>query len=220
MKTLKVMDLGKKDYSSTYRLQLELVEKRIKNEIEDVLIFVEHDPPVITLGRSAKREHLLVLPDELERLGIEIAEIDRGGDITYHGPGQLVCYPIFDLKQHVKDLHLVLRLYEEIMLKTIESYGLAGQSIEGYTGAWVGKKKIGAIGIAVRQWVTYHGLAFNVNPELGHFSLIVPCGIRDYGVTSLQCLLDYPVDFSGVKERILREFARIFQFAALSKEGY
>lgn len=216
MKTLQVIDLGKKDYFSTYCLQLELVEKRIKGEIEDVLLLVEHAPPVITLGRKAKREHLLIHPDELKERGIELMEVERGGDITYHGPGQLVGYPILNLNQHGRDLHLTLRLYEEAMLKTVASYGLSGQRVEGLTGAWVGKKKIGAIGIAVKSWVTFHGFAFNVNPELKNFSLIIPCGIREYEVTSLENLVGYPVLMPEVKERIIKEFARVFQFTTVN----
>ena len=213
MQELKVIDLGKKDYLSTYELQLELVDERIRGEIGDVLVLVEHHPPVITLGRSSKKEHLLVGPEVLKELGIQLVEVDRGGDITYHGPGQIVGYPILDLNYHGKDLHRLLRLYEEVMLKVIASYGLIGSRKQGLTGAWVGDKKIGVIGVAVKRWVTYHGFAFNVQATLENFSLIVPCGLQDYGVTSLEDLIGRPVPMEEVKERLLKAFREVFGFS-------
>lgn len=208
---LKIIDLGFRDYSSTYALQLELVEKRFQGKIEDTLILVEHSPPVITMGRSAKSEHLLAGREELERRGIEVVETDRGGDITYHGPGQVVAYPILDLNRYGRDLHLILRLYEEVMLRTLKTYGLTGHRLEGLTGVWVNNKKVGAIGVAIKRWVTYHGFAFNVSPDLKNFDLIIPCGIREYGVTSLEVLLNYRVPISEVKTRIARAFSQVFR---------
>lgn len=173
------------DYKKAYQLQLELRDKRLKNAINDTLLLVEH-PPVLTIGTSGSRDNLVVSSDYLSQKGIEVIESNRGGDITYHGPGQIVGYPILNLKEHKQDLHWLLRSYEEVFIRFLKDYNIEAQRISGLTGVWVGNEKITAIGVGVRRWITYHGFAFNINPNLEHFSYIIPCGIKDKGVTSLK----------------------------------
>lgn len=205
----KVLWLGRQKYAAVWHAQKELMTKVRSGEEPDTLILVEHDP-VITLGRSAKREHILVSAKSLAREGIELFEVERGGDVTYHGPGQLVGYPILDLKRHGRDLHLLLRNYEEVLLRTLVDFGIQGRRFPGYTGVWVADEKIAAIGVAVEHWITYHGFAFNVAPNLHHFQLIVPCGIADYGVTSLEQILGQAPDLAAVRERVIEHFAQVF----------
>ncbi|NLG86090.1 MAG: lipoyl(octanoyl) transferase LipB [Firmicutes bacterium] len=205
----KVLWLGRQKYAAVWHAQKELMTKVRSGEEPDTLILVEHDP-VITLGRSAKREHILVSAKSLAREGIELFEVERGGDVTYHGPGQLVGYPILDLKRHGRDLHLLLRNYEEVLLRTLVDFGIQGRRFPGYTGVWVADEKIAAIGVAVEHWITYHGFAFNVAPNLHHFQLIVPCGIADYGVTSLEQILGQAPDLATVRERVIEHFAQVF----------
>ncbi|MGB9887973.1 MAG: lipoyl(octanoyl) transferase LipB [Moorellales bacterium] len=147
-----------------------------------------------------------------------MVETDRGGDVTYHGPGQVVGYPILDLNQHRKDLHWLLRGYEEVMLRVLAGYGVQGRRLPGLTGVWVGGEKIGAIGVAVRRWVTYHGFAFNVDPDLSHFALIIPCGLRGHGVTSLRRVPGQAPPLEEVKERFGEAFARVFGFEVIRRE--
>lgn len=205
----KVLWLGRQKYAAVWHAQKELMTKVRSGEEPDTLILVEHDP-VITLGRSAKREHILVSAESLAREGIELFEVERGGDVTYHGPGQLVGYPILDLKRHGRDLHLLLRNYEEVLLRTLVDFGIQGRRFPGYTGVWVADEKIAAIGVAVEHWITYHGFAFNVAPNLQHFQLIIPCGIADYGVTSLEQILGQAPDLAAVRERVIEHFAQVF----------
>lgn len=205
----KVLWLGRQKYAAVWHAQKELMTKVRSGEEPDTLILVEHDP-VITLGRSAKREHILVSAKSLAREGIELFEVERGGDVTYHGPGQLVGYPILDLKRHGRDLHLLLRNYEEVLLRTLVDFGIQGRRFPGYTGVWVADEKIAAIGVAVEHWITYHGFAFNVAPNLQHFQLIIPCGIADYGVTSLEQILGQAPDLAAVRERVIEHFAQVF----------
>jgi lipoyl(octanoyl) transferase len=177
--------LGTVEYLSAWRLQDELAELCANGEIDDTLLLLEH-PPTLTLGRGTDRSHLLTSPNRLEQLGVAVHEVDRGGDVTYHGPGQLVGYPIFNLSQHRKDLHWFLREIEGALIDILAGWGLSGRRFPPHTGVWMGDRKIAAIGVKVRRWVSTHGFAVNVAPNLSHFDLIVPCGIREYGVTSLQ----------------------------------
>jgi lipoyl(octanoyl) transferase len=176
--------LGRVGYEEAARLQHALHAERVAGRREDSFLFLEH-PPVITMGRGAHEEHLLGDAEALRAAGAEIWETTRGGDVTYHGPGQLVGYGILDLKQHGRDLGRYLRLLEEALLRVLAEYGFQGSRKSGLTGAWVGDRKVAAIGVRADRWVTSHGFALNVEPNLAHFEWIVPCGIRDYGVTSL-----------------------------------
>lgn len=209
--------LGSIDYASAWRYQRELVQQRRDGTIPDTLLLLEHRPPVITLGRASRGEHLLVSSEHLEQMGIQLVESDRGGDITYHGPGQLVGYPILDLRHHGRDVHLYLRNLEEAIIIALGHLGIAGHRKEGLTGVWVGEEKIAAIGIKVSHWITMHGFALNVCPNLSHFELIVPCGIRNKGVTSLQNLLGQEVTLQEVIPPVVEAFARVFNLQPVAE---
>ncbi len=211
MVELKVLDIGNFPYQEAYELQKNMVKKRKNNEISDTLMFVEH-PPVITLGRSSEQlNNLLLSRTELEEKGVELYETSRGGDITYHGPGQLVCYPILDLKNHMQDLHVVVNQYEEVLINVLKLYGIKADRKSGYTGVWVGNKKIAALGIGVKNWITYHGIALNVNNDLTPFSYIIPCGIQNAGVTSMKQHLKTDVNMEELKFNLTNEFSELFQ---------
>ncbi|QSQ09007.1 Octanoyltransferase [Koleobacter methoxysyntrophicus] len=211
---LRILDIGFRDYVSAWNLQEEYVLKRLCGSIPDVLILVEH-PPVFTIGRAGTGEHIIAPQEVLEREGIKVYEINRGGDVTYHGPGQLVGYPILNLGEYDKDLHETVRKYEEVIIRLLAEYCIEAGRIEGLTGVWVGDEKIAAIGIGVRKWVTFHGFALNVNPNLEHFKLIVPCGIRDKGVTSMEKILKERVNWEGLKEKLIYHFVDVFEYDGL-----
>lgn len=181
--SFRVVDLGVLGYQAAWDRQLE-VHGSVLEGGEDTLMFVEH-PPVLTLGANFHEENLLFPREEYEKRGIEVIKTDRGGDVTYHGPGQLVIYPIFDVSRHGKDLHKWMRDLEDTMLIVCREFGLEPRRFAPHTGAWVGDLKIAAIGVKVRKWVSLHGIALNCSNELGVFETFVPCGIRDFGVTSL-----------------------------------
>ncbi len=183
---LAVIGLGRMAYGEALALQRDLAQRRIDGSLEhDLLLLVEH-PPVVTLGRGSHAEHLVAPKEFLEAKGVELFEVERGGDVTFHGPGQLVGYPIYDLSQHRKDLHWFLRALEECLIATLREFGVPGERRNGYTGVWTGGHKIASIGIHVKQWVTWHGFALNVMTDLSLFDLIVPCGIPDVTMTSIQ----------------------------------
>jgi lipoate-protein ligase B len=193
MNTLTACALGATGYRDGLRLQADLVEARAAGRTGDWLLFPDH-PPVLTVGRGGSlpataERSLRVSPESLARLGIELVEVTRGGDITWHGPGQLVGYPICDLTARGRDLHRFLRDLEEALIRTLEPLGLTGERVAGRTGVWVGGAKIASIGIAVRRWVSYHGVALNVQPDLRAFDLIHPCGLSGIQMTSLAALL-------------------------------
>jgi lipoate-protein ligase B len=192
-----------------------LVERRQADEVPDLLLFVEH-PPTYTLGRSGKPEHLLATHEELSRLGAVCVETDRGGDITYHGPGQIVGYPIVDLKRIEPDVYHYLRLIEEVLIRALSRFGIAAQRHESFTGVWHRDGKIAAIGVRLSRWVTSHGFALNVSTDLAYFSHIVPCGIVDRGVTSMEAVLDKAVPLSTVKDSIALEFGKVFHRSMLA----
>jgi lipoyl(octanoyl) transferase len=206
---LRVRRLGRVSYGDGLVLQARLVADRQAGAIPDTLLLLEHDP-VVTLGRNTRRENLLLSEEELKARGLQVFEAGRGGDVTYHGPGQIVAYPILDLSPDRRDVHRYVRDLEEVMIRTCRDYGLAATRIAGLTGCWVGEEKIGAIGVRISRWVTSHGFAFNVTTELAPFSLIVPCGIRDRGVTSLARRLGCRVPFEGVMDRLAAHLTRIF----------
>lgn len=210
-KKLKYCDLGFIDYEKAWNLQMAVFDKRLKNEIEDVLLLLEH-PNTYTLGKVAKREHLIGNEEYLKENNFSIYDIDRGGDITYHGPGQIVGYPIIDLSDWKKDTHLYLRSLEETIIQVCSDYGLETGRNEKYTGVWADDRKIAAIGIKVSRWITMHGFAFNINTNLDHFTGIIPCGIKDKEVTSLQKEFKRIFEISEVKEALLKHFTAIFRY--------
>lgn len=179
---------------------------------DDCLIFVEH-PPVLTLGANFHSENLLLSPEAYAGQGIEVIKTDRGGDVTYHGPGQLVIYPIFDLRRHGKDVHKWMRDLEETILLTLVDFGITGRRFPPHTGAWVDDAKVAAIGVKIKKWVSLHGIAINCSPQIHGFEGIVPCGIRGHGVTSLSQLLDREVLVAEVKPAVQSAFEKVFQIA-------
>jgi lipoyl(octanoyl) transferase len=208
---LEVRVLGEIPYGEALTLQEELVRARRQGKIPDQLLLLEH-PHVITLGSSSHEEHLLLSPREREARGIQLHEVGRGGDVTYHGPGQLVGYPILDLKPDRKDLHRYLRDLEEVILKALQSFGIQGYREEGLTGVWVPQGKLAAIGVRVSSgWITSHGFALNVDPDLDYFSAIVPCGIRDKPVTSMARVMDRTPAMASVRDRITESFTEVFR---------
>lgn len=215
----RILRLGIVDYKSAYDLQKQLVHEHIEGRGSNCLILLQHNP-VITIGRSGNESNIIASESMLSKAGIEMHEIDRGGDVTYHGPGQITGYPIINLRHFKKDIHWYLRQLEEVIIKVLADYDIAGDRSEGYTGVWVGNEKIAAIGIAIRRWITYHGFAFNVNPDMSHFRMINPCGITDKGVTSLEKLLGYEVDICEVEDRTISAFAEVFNVNPVEIQAY
>jgi lipoyl(octanoyl) transferase len=224
-KRLAVADLGTVPYGAALERQRNLAEDRIAGRLaEDLLLLLEH-PPVVTLGRGTRDSSVPIAPDLLRRRGIEVFEIERGGDVTYHGPGQLVGYPIFDLRQHRPDLHWFLRQIEQALITALAAFDIPAERREGYTGVWSGggTRKIASIGIHVKQWVTWHGFALNVTTDLTPFSLIVPCGIPDVEMTSVEKELgaaskDAEGDLGHqVREAVVNAFVRTFGFEGVEK---
>jgi len=211
LRQLEVRPLGVVPYDEGLALQRELVEERRADRVPDLLLLLEH-PPVITLGVRSEisRRNVVATDERLAALGIAVHETGRGGDVTYHGPGQIVGYPILDLRPDRCDVHRYVRDLEEVMIRTCADYGVSAGRIAGLTGAWVGADKIGAIGIRISRWITSHGFAFNVRTDLDHFRLIVPCGISDRGVTSLDKLTGRSPSMTEVADVIVRRFAEVF----------
>jgi lipoyl(octanoyl) transferase len=207
---LVVKRLGRVPYAQGLEIQAALVADRQARRVPDHLLLLEHDP-VFTLGRNARRENVLFPAEALRERGFEVFEAGRGGDVTYHGPGQVVGYPILDLAPDRCDVHRYVRDLEEVMIRTCANYGVAAGRVEGLTGTWVGRDKIGAIGVRIARWVTSHGFAFNVATDLSAFDLIVPCGIRGRGVTSLERLLGREVEVEEVMERLTPHFLQVFE---------
>ncbi len=202
-----IVDWGRTDYAEAFQRQQDLVAQHLAGKIDDTLVFTEHEP-VFTMGmRSGAESHLVWNAERLAREGVSVAKTNRGGDITYHGPGQVVGYPIVSLATR-KDLHAYLRFLEQLLINSVGALGLAASRREGLTGIWLGQRKVAAIGVAVKRWVTYHGFALNVNANLAHFQGIVPCGISaaDGTVTSLQAELGRELDLGEVKSVLAREF--------------
>jgi len=205
-----VRRLGCVSYGEALDLQKTLVDERRAGCVPDLLLLLQH-PPVITLGvRRGSRSHVIASDGQLAMHGIEVHEAGRGGDVTYHGPGQIVGYPILDLRPDRCDVHRYVRDLEEVMIRVCADFGIAAHRVDGLTGAWVGTAKIGAIGVRISRWITSHGFAFNVNTRLEDFQLIVPCGIADRGVTSLRELVGKEVSIEDVEERFIRRFAEVF----------
>jgi lipoyl(octanoyl) transferase len=207
---LSIYRLGRVGYERAYRLQERLLEARLHDQIPDTLVLLEHDP-VITLGRGAKEAHLLVERQALSKRGIDVFEVNRGGDVTYHGPGQLVAYPIIDLGASERDVRRYVWRLEEVMIRVAAHFGLNAGRIAGLNGAWIENKKIGAVGVRIDHWVTMHGFAINVNTDLTAFDLIVPCGIADRQVTSLSQQLGRTIEMDAVTETTAEQFMAVFQ---------
>ena len=201
--------LGTIDYGEAHRLQKELQAKRIAGEIDDTVLLLEH-LPVLTLGRSAKAQHILAPRQELEARGISVHEVGRGGDVTFHGPGQLVAYPIIDLKPNRRDVRRYMWSLEETMIRTCADFGLSVGRVGGLNGAWIADRKIGAVGVRISRWVTMHGLALNADIDLNHFDLIIPCDIPDKTVTSISAELERAVPVAEVVEPLARHFAELY----------
>lgn len=210
-KTLWVIDLGRQPYRPVWEFQRRMQRLRIEQKIPDTLIYVEHNP-VYTIGKSGSGLHVIAQEAFLSQHGIEVVEVDRGGDVTYHGPGQLVGYPIFDLHQHRKSVSFYMRQLEAVFIDALAHWDLTGERNEGYTGVWVGGEKIVALGVRISRWVTMHGFAFNVNTNLSHFEGIIPCGIFHLGVTSLQKCLGHPVSLATAGEVVRESVCKVFGF--------
>lgn len=204
-------DLGRVPYRAALAFQRRAVETRANGEAPDVLYVVEHDP-VLTVGRGGHAENLRAGAAELERRGIDVVPVERGGDVTYHGPGQIVGYPIvaLDSLPGGRDLHRYLRDLEEALIECLGAFGIAAGRRPPYTGVWVGDRKVAAIGVAVRRWIAFHGFALNVDPDLSHFDLIHPCGIRDLGVASMASLLGTAPPREAVIARLAAAFSRLW----------
>jgi lipoyl(octanoyl) transferase len=209
-RTLEVRRLGRLRYTEGLALQARLVADRQAGRIPDTLVLLEHDP-VFTLGQNARRENVLVPAEVLRARGFDVEETGRGGDVTYHGPGQLVAYPIIDLSPDRKDVHKYLRDLEDVMIRTCADYGLAARRAEKMTGVWIGERKAGAIGVRIARWVTSHGLALNVTTDLAAFQHIVPCGLVGRDVTSLARELGHAVPIAEVTERLIGHFGEVFE---------
>src|SRR3977135_3394071 len=215
-RSIEVRRLGCRPYLEALALQRALVEQRQRGEVDDLLLLVEH-PHVLTLGvrGDGGRGHILATAAELASRGVDVHETGRGGDITYHGPGQIVGYPILDLKPDRCDVHRYVRDLEEVLIRVAADYGIEAGRVPGLTGVWVGGGKLAAIGVRIARWITSHGFALNVTTQLDRFDLIVPCGIPDRGVTSMAQLLDRPVDMEEVENRIIEHFSKVFDFTGL-----
>jgi lipoyl(octanoyl) transferase len=207
---VEVRRLGVVPYGEALEMQKALVEERRAGRVPNLLLLLQH-PPVITLGvRLSSRAHITATDAFLASRGVDVHDTGRGGDVTYHGPGQIVGYPILDLRPDRCDVHRYVRDLEEVMIRVCADYGIQAGRVNSMSGAWVGADKIGAIGVRISRWITSHGFAFNVNTNLDDFQLIIPCGIADRGVTSLQRLLGRPISIEEVEDRIIARFAEVF----------
>lgn len=225
---LLVIDLGVVSYADALALQRNAAHARLAGSLaDDLLLLVEH-PPVVTLGRSTKAGNMLATPEQLAARGVELFEVERGGDVTFHGPGQLVGYPIIDLTQHTQDLHWYLRQLEEVMIRTLAAFDVPAARNPGKTGVWVEDRKIASIGVHARQWVTWHGFALNVTTDLSYFDVMIPCGIQDVVMTSVErellrvaggpCLAPSPTLFEDVRTRTIASFAALFALSPQAAE--
>ncbi len=214
-RTFDYCDLGLVDYKEAWDLQKKIFELRRGNQVPDTFFMLQH-PHTYTLGKVADKSNLLSSEEQLKDAGVSVYEIDRGGDITYHGPGQIVGYPIISLSGWKEDTHLYLRSLEEVIIQTLSSYGIESERNPKYTGVWIGDRKIAAIGIKVSRWITMHGFAFNINTDLSFFNGIIPCGIKEKEVTSLQKELGREIDIEEVKNILLEKFTEVFGYSSYS----
>lgn len=214
-KKLLVLELGQMDYQQARSIQLMLQSKRQRGLLPDLLVLAEH-PPTITIGRDGGLSYILASKEQLQQKGITVFEVERGGSVTYHGPGQLMAYPILDLAQRHRDIHLYIQQLEQVIINLLRHYGIDAGRKDGLRGVWVGSSKITAIGVAVSRWITMHGLALNIQPDLSHFQLIVPCGLVGLGVTSLAKELEQHSqavpNYQEVQKLFQEEFCRVFAY--------
>ena len=200
-----ILDLGLSDYNDTWKLQKKLQSKRILGEIEDHLLLVEH-PPVFTLGKNASEQHIINNSED-----VSIIQTDRGGNITFHGPGQLVCYPILDLNHYKRSITWYMRELEQLIIDVLGEYDIKASRKKGLTGTWVKDKKIAALGVRISRWVTMHGFSLNINPDLNFYKYIIPCGIKEYGVTSMAKIMGNEVpSMDEVKTKMTKHFTKNF----------
>ena len=200
-----ILDLGLSDYNETWKLQKKLQSKRILGEIEDHLLLVEH-PPVFTLGKNASKKHIINNSED-----VSIIQTDRGGNITFHGPGQLVCYPILDLNHYKRSITWYMRELEQLIIDVLSEYDIKASRKKGLTGTWVKDKKIAALGVRISKWVTMHGLSLNINPDLAFYKNIIPCGIKEYGVTSMAKIMGSEVpSMDEIKAKMTKHFTKNF----------
>ncbi len=204
---LQFQDLGSAPYQQTWDMQKKIQSQRINNEIDDTVLLVEHEP-VYTFGKNANENHLLQnYPED-----VKVFHIERGGDITFHGPGQLVGYPIIDLHNYKMSISWYMRSLEAVIINTLNHYGIAAEHKKGLTGVWVKEEKIAALGVRISRWVTMHGFALNVNTELHYYDGIIPCGIFEYGVTSMKNLLGTAIKMDEIKKLLIKEFNMVFHY--------
>ena len=200
-----ILDLGLSDYNDTWKLQKKLQSKRILGEIEDHLLLVEH-PPVFTLGKNASKQHIINNSED-----VSIIQTDRGGNITFHGPGQLVCYPILDLNHYKRSITWYMRELEQLIIDVLGEYDIKASRKKGLTGTWVKDKKIAALGVRISKWVTMHGFSLNINPDLNFYKHIIPCGIKEYGVTSMAKIMGNEVpSMDEIKTKMTKRFTKNF----------
>lgn len=214
MKTLGVIDIGTQPYERTYLLQKKIVANKKLKRCQDYIILAEHHN-IFTIGRRSLRSNILVDETVLDASGLKIIEVDRGGDITFHGIGQLVAYPIFDLRNHSKDIRIFIRNLERILELTISEYGLCADKEKRYTGLWVNGNKIGFIGVGISNWITFHGISINANVDLKYFSMIKPCGIDDLQVSSLRKFLNRNINLESLKDIFIKKCCEVFGFESL-----
>ena len=204
-----IFDLGLIDYEECYKIQKDMVRRRRSGEIEDSIILAEHNE-VFTIGRTGQMDNVLIPNDMLFASGLKVLRVDRGGDVTFHGPGQLVAYPIIDLKDTGRDLHSYLRNLEEAAILFLNDYGVDGERVGGKTGVWVSGKKIASVGVGASNWVTFHGMSVNINCSLNFFSMINPCGMKDVEMTSLARIKGQEIRMTNAKNNITKHLKEIF----------
>ncbi|BCJ85854.1 lipoyl(octanoyl) transferase LipB [Effusibacillus dendaii] len=216
LQNCKVIDLGTIEYGAAFQLQKEAVQEVMDDSGKARVYLLEH-PPVYTIGRSGTEQNVLIGTQQMEELGISLFEVDRGGDVTYHGPGQLVGYPILPLDRFGNDVRRYIRMLEEVVIRMLSTYGIESGRIAGMSGVWVGNEKISAVGVKAtpakdgNRFISSHGFSLNVNPNMDHFSYIIPCGITDKGVTSMERLLHTEVSIDQVKQRWVKSFEEVFE---------
>ena len=204
-----LIDLGRIDYEECYKIQKDMVRRRRLSEIEDTIILAEHNE-VFTIGRAGDMDNVLIPNDMLLSSGLKVLRVDRGGDVTFHGPGQLIAYPIINLKDTGRDLHSYLRDLEEVAIRLLNDYGVNAERMQGRTGVWVSSKKIASVGVGASNWVTFHGMSVNINCSLKFFSMINPCGMKDVEMTSLERLKGQEIRMIDAKNRMTKYFKEIF----------